>query len=89
MRRPEIVYEFHQRLFERRGTIDGSKGLEVAEPFWVSRTQLEQVANGTKTGERLSTQMRLAASLGFAATPLFSIAGAGVFGYPGPKAPPA
>jgi protein-disulfide isomerase len=34
----------------------------------------------------LSTQMRLAASLGFTATPSFLIAGAGVLGYPGPKA---
>ena len=85
IRGPEIVYEFHQRLFERRGTIDGSKGLAVAEALGLARKDVEQIADKSEVAKMLETQMRLAASLGFAATPSFSIAGAGVLGYPGPR----
>jgi protein-disulfide isomerase len=82
---PETAYEFHQKLFERRGTIDGAKALEVSSEFGVPREELETMAGGARIAEMLQAQMSLAASLGFSATPSFSIAGAGVFGYPGPS----
>jgi protein-disulfide isomerase len=83
---PSVIYVFHQRLFERRRTIDGLKALEVAESLGASRNRVEEVANGSKIEGMLSDQMRLAASLGVATTPSFVIAGAGVFGYTGPRA---
>jgi protein-disulfide isomerase len=81
----KTVYDFHQMLFERRGTIDQLKALDAAETLGKARKDVEQAANGPDVAERLATQMRLAASLGFAATPSFSMAGAGVLGYPGLK----
>ncbi len=82
---PEFAYEFHQKLFERRGIIDGAKALEVASERGAPREELEAVAGGRRVADMLEAQMSLAASLGFSATPSFSIAGAGVFGYPGPS----
>jgi protein-disulfide isomerase len=84
--RPTAVYGFHRRLFERRGTIDGAKALEVADELGAPRGKVEELMGRRDVQDMLSTQMRLAASLGFAATPSFLAAGAGVLGYPGPNA---
>jgi protein-disulfide isomerase len=84
--RPASVYGFHRRLFERKGTIDGMKALEVAEALGAPRAKVEELAAGPDVQGMLSEQMRLAASLGLAATPSFLIAGTGVLGYPGPNA---
>ena len=73
-----IIYDFHQRLFKRRGVIDGSKALDIAVGLGVPRSRIEEVANGPKVEGMLSDQMRLAASLGVSATPSFVIAGAGL-----------
>jgi protein-disulfide isomerase len=83
---PSATYEFHRRLFERRGTIDGPKALEVVAAVGAPRAELERAAAGEEVRAALDEQMRLAASLGFSATPSFMIAGAGVFGYPGSEA---
>lgn len=81
---PLVTYEFHRRLFERRGVIDGEKALEAASDVGVPRHILEMQAGQPEITGALERQMRLAASLGFATTPSFLIAGAGIFGYPGP-----
>ena len=86
MNGPALAYEFHRRLFERRGTIDGSKALEVAGELGASPEALAARAQGPQVAGMLEAQMRLAASLGFSATPSFSVAGAGLFGYPGARA---
>ena len=86
LRGQAAAYEFHHRLFAKRGGIDGPKALVVAEAFGLAKRNVEEVADGPVIQRRLADQMRLAASLGIAATPSFVIAGAGVFGYPGPKA---
>ena len=80
------THVFHRRLFEKRGVIDGSKALDVAEALGLARSRIEEVADGPDIQKQLAHQMRLAASLGIAATPSFVAAGAGVFGYPGRKA---
>ena len=83
---PLRAYEFHRRLFERRGIIDSQKALAVAEDLGAPRNKIEAHAVSSETDAALSAQMRLAASLGMAATPSFLIGGASVFGYPGPNA---
>lgn len=85
LRGPEAAYDFHQKLFARRGTIDGTRALEVAGELDVPGEELEARAQGPEVAMMLETQMTLAASLGFSATPSFSVAGAGLFGYPGAK----
>jgi protein-disulfide isomerase len=81
---PGRAYEFHRRLFQRRGVIDRDKALDVAHGLGAPHSEVGKLADSSEIQARLSAQMRLAASLGMAATPSFMIAGAGVFGYPGP-----
>jgi protein-disulfide isomerase len=84
--RPNAVYGFHRRLFDRKGTIDGVRALEVADELGAPRAKVEELMVGADVQEMLSMQMRLAAALGLVATPSFLIAGAGVLGHPGPNA---
>jgi protein-disulfide isomerase len=84
--RPASVYRFHRRLFKRRGIIGGARALEVADELGAPRAKVEELAASAEVNGMLAEQMRLAASLGFAATPSFLISNTGVLGYPGPKA---
>lgn len=78
-------YALHQRLFAQPGRIDGPRALDVAAVGGIDRTELERVADGPEVREMLVRQMRLAASLGLAATPSYVIGGAALLGYPGPE----
>ena len=76
----------HRALFGQPGRIDGSRALAVAESQGFDRSEVEKAADSPEVGRMLGQQMRLAASLGLAATPSYVIGGATVLGYPGPKA---
>jgi protein-disulfide isomerase len=76
---------FHETLFAKRGPIDGSRALDVAQSLGYARLDVEKAADEADVGEALAVQMGLAASLGMVATPSFVMGGTGVLGYPGPK----
>ena len=81
---PAKAYEFHGRLFERRGVIDRGEALDVAAGLGAPLPEIARLADGPEARSAIAAQLRLAASLGMAATPSFMIGGAGLFGYPGP-----
>jgi protein-disulfide isomerase len=83
-RGPKAAYAFHGRLYERRGTIDHAKAVEVAGGMGLSPAEIE-AGKEPETQRLLDQQISLAASLGFAATPSFLVGGAGILGYPGPR----
>lgn len=85
LRGADLAYNFHKRLYGVPGKIDGEKALAVVGELGSNRDEIARVAAGSDVGSALERQLDLAASLGFAATPSFLIAGAGVLGYPGPK----
>lgn len=85
LRGPSLAYEFHKRLFRVPGKIDRQKATTVALEIGMDRDEIERNAAAADVAEALQRQLGLAASLGFAATPSFLVAGAGVLGYPGPK----
>lgn len=82
---PAMAVQFHRRLFQRRGPIDGTKALAVAQDLGFGPDAMAEQVKAPDVNEALEHQLRLAASLGLAATPSFLIAGAGVLGYPGPR----
>jgi protein-disulfide isomerase len=82
---PDAAYDFHRRLFSRRGAIDGPKALDTAKAIGLDRALVETASDGEDIRAALRDQMRLAASLGAAATPSYVVAGAGLYGYPGPQ----
>lgn len=79
------AYELHKRLYRIPGRIDGEKAVTAALELGIGRDEIARSAAEADVTEALESQLKLAASLGFAATPSFLIAGAGVLGYPGPR----
>jgi protein-disulfide isomerase len=80
-----VAARFHVGLFAKRGLIDARLALEVAERLGFARNTVAAAADADDVAEALAVQMRLASSLGMAATPSFVMGGTGVLGYPGPK----
>lgn len=78
-------FALHQKLFAQPGRIDGPRALDAAAAGGIDRAELERMADGPEVRETLGRQMRLAASLGLAATPSYVIGGAALLGYPGPE----
>jgi len=86
LRGSKVAYEFHERLFRVPGRIDGEKAIGVATAIGLERGELVRATSHAEVLAAIEDQLRLAASMGLAATPSFLIGGAGVLGYPGPKA---
>jgi protein-disulfide isomerase len=83
--RPEAAYDFYKALFRGRGIIGRERALGVAADLGLDRAAVAQAADAGGTAEALERQLKLAASMGFSATPSFVISGTGILGYPGPK----
>jgi protein-disulfide isomerase len=82
----KAAYDFHKRLYAMPGRIDGAKALAAAAEIGLKPDEVARTAATPEIAQMLERQMGVAASLGFSATPSFLIAGAGVLGYPGPRA---
>ncbi|PSC02489.1 disulfide bond formation protein DsbA [Alsobacter soli] len=82
----QVAYELHRRLFQLKGKVDGQRALAAAGELGLDTAQTAAAAASDAIRDQLNGQMKLAASMGFSATPSFLVAGAGVLGYPGPKA---
>ena len=81
------AYALHKAVFALKGMVDGERALDAAAGLGLDRAMLAEAAQSDlELSEALDRQMRLADSLAFTATPSFMIGGAGVIGYPGPKA---
>ena len=82
---PKRAYDFHRKMFERRGVNDGPAALQVARSLGLDVARVEAAADGEDVISVLQKQRKLAENLGFAATPSFMLNGVGILGYPGPK----
>ena len=82
---PKGAYEFHRKMFDRRGLNDGLAALQVAKSLGLDAARVEAAADGEDVISVLQRQRKLAENLGFAATPSFMLNGVGILGYPGPK----
>jgi protein-disulfide isomerase len=80
------AYEFHDRMFANHGQNDGASALRVVKSMGLDVARVETLADGEDVGAVLLRQVKLAESLGFAATPSFIMDGVGILGYPGPRA---
>jgi len=82
---PELAYQLHVRLLTKRGPADGPSALDLAAELGLDRALVEGTGDSQAVIDMLREQTRLAASLGFAATPSFMIEGVGILGYPGAR----
>ncbi len=83
---PARAYAFHRAIYARRGPIDGPLALAVVGEMGLDARAVEAAADLPQVGAVIKRQAQLAASLGFEATPSFSVGNVGLLGYPGPDA---
>jgi len=82
---PKRAYEFHKLMLAHRGQNDGLSALETAKKMKLDAAAIETAADSDEVRDVLTRQVKLASSLGFAATPSFMMKNVGILGYPGPK----
>ncbi len=83
---PVRAYEFHRKLFARRGMNDGLAALQIVQDMKLDRAKVEAEADGNIVNSVVRHHRALADALAFNATPSFIIGSTGMLGYPGPKA---
>jgi protein-disulfide isomerase len=83
---PAVAYDFHKRMFAKRGLSDGVSALVVAREIGLDAAKVEESADSAVVADVLQRQARHAASLGMSTTPSFIVAGVGLLGWPGKKA---
>ncbi len=76
-------YDFHRKIYSRRGVVDATRSLEVARELGFDERKLTVVADSDEVTETMKRHVRLGNALGLAATPSFVIKGVAVLGYPG------
>ncbi|WP_460451512.1 DsbA family protein [Alsobacter sp. SYSU BS001988] len=82
----EAAFRFHARMFAEPGRADLAKAVRIAaEATGRPAADFERVSASREAQAQVADQLRLAANLGFIATPTFVLGGLGVFGYPGPR----
>ena len=82
---PAAAYDFHVRLFKRRGHASGAAALAVARELGLDGAKVEQMANSPAVTDALVKQARVAQQLRLEATPSFVVGGAAILGWPGPR----
>jgi len=82
---PGAAYDFHTRLFKRRGHANGAAALAVARELGLDTAKVQETANSPTVTEALVKQARLAQQLRLEATPSFVVDGAAILGWPGPR----
>lgn len=82
---PAAAYDFHMRLFGRRGPADGAAALAVTREMGLDARKVEESADSAVVAAVLSRQSQLARGLGMEMTPSFVVAGVGLLGWPGAK----
>ena len=83
---PAKAYAFHQAVYAKHGPIDGPLSLQVVGELGLDTKAIEAAADLPQVGAVIKRQADLAQSLGFEATPSFSLGNIGILGYPGPDA---
>lgn len=83
---PAKTYAFHQAIYAKRGPVDGPLALGVVAEMGLDAKAIEAAADLPQVGGVIKRQAQLAQSLGFEATPSFSLGNIGILGYPGPDA---
>lgn len=74
------AYEFHTRLMDSRGPLDGPRALTVAAQMGFDATRLRQLMNDDVGQRAAEDNLRLAQRLGLTGTPAFIVGGDIVLG---------
>jgi protein-disulfide isomerase len=80
---PEQFYEFHRKIYSRRGVVDAARAFDVAHELNLDKAHLIALAASDEIGRAVEQHVQLGRALGIAATPGFVVGGVAVLGYPG------
>jgi protein-disulfide isomerase len=82
---PEMYLDFHRRIYEYRGTIDGPRVLAAAKDMGLDQLQLAAAANTEATLQVLRDTVDFGNEAKMLATPAYVLGGVVVLGHPGLK----
>ncbi len=68
---PTAYLAFHEKMLAMRGTVDGTRALELAVTLGADRAALLERANSDATTKAMTAHVRLGDSLGLRATPSY------------------
>ena len=80
---PDKAYDFHRRLYGKKGMIDGDVAVGVAQDMGLDLKKLADVANGQEVRDRIIAQMHFLDKIGVSTTPSFILNGKLLSGWPG------
>lgn len=83
---PEVFYQFHRKIYEGRGVIDGQRALDVAAALKLDQKKLLALADADEITDIMKSHVRLGDALGLVATPSYVIGGLAIVGHPGRNA---
>jgi protein-disulfide isomerase len=83
---PQKFYEFHRKLYDGRGVIDGDRALAAAQALGLDVAKVTDAANDDAITQQMVAHVKLGDALQIQATPGFAIKGVAIVGHPGPKA---
>ncbi|MDR7039130.1 protein-disulfide isomerase [Methylobacterium sp. BE186] len=69
----EKLFEFHQKLLESKGRVNGARALQVAKDMGLDTAKLQKDAQGPEVKAALSENRGLGDKLGLSGTPAFII----------------
>jgi protein-disulfide isomerase len=80
---PQKFLEFHRKIYDGRGIIDGNRALAVAQALGFDRQKIIDAANHKRITEIMTVHAKLGTALGLSATPAYVIQGVAILGHPG------
>lgn len=82
---PATFYQYHRKLYEGRGIIDGQRAVAAMEPFKLDQQKIVDVANQDSITDIMKAHVRFADTVGLKATPSYLIHDVALQGHPGQK----
>lgn len=82
---PDLAYDYHMRMFARRGEATGASALAVVRAMGLDAAKIEASGDAKAIASVLIQQEKLAEALDVDVTPSFVVAGVAVLGWAGPK----
>ncbi|MER2266497.1 DsbA family protein [Methylobacterium oxalidis] len=71
----EKLFEFHQKLLESKGRVNGAKAIQVAKEMGLDTARLQKDATGPEVKAALTENRALGDKLGLSGTPAFIVGG--------------
>jgi protein-disulfide isomerase len=82
---PKHFLEFRRRIYQTRGTIDGSRSLAVVKEMGIDQAKVIELANAPSLTGILKAHAQFASAAKLFATPSYIVADVAIVGHPGLK----